>query len=53
MLLLYGTAELAALTVNPNTVKTGTDLRIQLLETIQSMNFPLLKVTPYKMEVTS
>ena len=53
MLLLYGTAALATLTVNPNTVKTGTDLRIGLMVTIQPMDFSLLKEKPGKMEVTS
>ena len=53
MLLLCGTAALATLTVNPNTVKTGTDLRIGLMETIQPMDFSLLKEEPGKMEVTS
>ena len=53
MLLLYGTAELAALTLNPNRVKTGTDLRIGLMETTQPMYFSLLKEKPDKMEVTS
>ena len=53
MLLLYGTAELAILTMNPNTVKTGTNLRIRLMETTQPMNSSLLKEKPGKMEVTS
>ena len=53
VLLLYGTAELAALTVNTNTVKTGTDLQIGLMETTQPMDFSLLKEKPSKMEVTS
>ena len=53
MLLLFGTAELAALTVNPNKVKTGTDFRIGLMETTQPMDFSLLKEKPSKMEVTS
>ena len=43
MLLLYGIAELALLTVNPNTVKTGTDIRIRLMEGTQQVNFSLLK----------
>ena len=35
MLLLYGTEELATLTINPNTVKTGTGLRIRMMVTTQ------------------
>ena len=53
ILLLYGTAELAALTVNPNTVKTWTDHRIGLMETTQPMDFSQLKEKPGKMEATS
>ena len=53
MLLLYGTAALATLTVIPNTVKTETDLRIGFMGTIQPMDFSLLKEKPGKMEVTN
>ena len=53
MLLLYGTAELAASTVNHNTVKTGIDLWIGMMETIQPMDFLLLKEKLGKMEITN
>ena len=53
MLLLYETAELANLTVNPNAVKTETNLRILLMETAQKTNFSPLRDTPGTMKVTS
>ena len=53
ILLLYRIAELAILTVNPNTAKTGTDLRIRLIEITQQKYFPLLKEIPGTMKVTT
>ena len=53
MLLLYGTAEVETLTVNSNTVKAGTDLRIRLMETTQPKDFSLLKKKPGRRELTS
>ena len=51
--LLNGTAEVVTLIVNPNTVKTGTDLQIRLIETTPQMNFSLLKEIPGTVKVTS
>ena len=48
-----GTAELAALTVNHNTVKTRIDLWIGMMETTQPLDFSLLREKLGKMEITN
>ena len=53
MLPLHGTAKLVTLAVNPNTITTGTDRRVALMETIQQMKFSLLKKIPGTSKLTT